>query len=180
MHSLAREVFEETGLHMTRVVRQVGKGLEFILSSPNVIDDKNGVSKARNIFLKLTFEIEVAELEPAGLNDYSTTSPHHKEQSHLDETTSESTTFSAASADHPTSASSNSSSSSSSSTSTTSSASSPFYFPPIVILDPVEHQRYAWVTEESFHEQDSLYKYPTTSEHQRETILQAFALRNRS
>ncbi|KAL8937088.1 MAG: hypothetical protein Q9216_004603 [Gyalolechia sp. 2 TL-2023] len=55
LHSLAREVFEETGLRLTRVVRQAGEGIEWT-------DNKN--EKERK-WLKLTFEIEVAEIEPS-------------------------------------------------------------------------------------------------------------------
>lgn len=49
LHSVAREVFEETGLHLTRFIRQIGKGIEFINSR-------------KKQCLKLSFEIQVAEL----------------------------------------------------------------------------------------------------------------------
>ncbi|KAL8932443.1 MAG: hypothetical protein Q9211_006309 [Gyalolechia sp. 1 TL-2023] len=52
LHSLAREVFEETGLRLTRVVRQAGQGIEWT-------ENKNGKECK---WLKLTFEIEVAEI----------------------------------------------------------------------------------------------------------------------
>lgn len=163
LHSVAREVFEETGLHLTRVVRQVGKGVEFT-SSANTVD-KNGVLKPRRVFLKLTFEIEVAELELEGLN-HSTTSRHHAGQFNAGEMPSDPASVNATSADPSTCASS-------------SSSSSPSFPPPsiVITLDPEEHQQYAWVTEESFNKPDPLNSYATISEHQRETILQAFALR---
>ena len=162
LHSVAREVFEETGLHLTRFVRQVGKGVEFT-SSSNIVDE-NGVLKPRRVFLKLTFAIEVAELEFGGLN-HSLTSRHHNGLSNVGEMPSDSASVDATSADPTTHAS--------------SCSSSPSFPPPSVVitLDPEEHQRYAWVTEESFNKPDALNNYATISEHQRETILQAFALR---
>ncbi|MCJ1230242.1 hypothetical protein MMC12_006914 [Toensbergia leucococca] len=48
LHSVAREVFEETGLRLTKFVRQIGQGVEF------------NINHLR--WLKLSFEIEVAEL----------------------------------------------------------------------------------------------------------------------
>ncbi|KAL6717272.1 hypothetical protein ACLMJK_005187 [Lecanora helva] len=52
LHSAARKTFEETGLHLTKVVRQVGdQGVEFITG---------GGTKR---WLKLSFEIEVEEFE---------------------------------------------------------------------------------------------------------------------
>ncbi|MCJ1405908.1 hypothetical protein MMC11_009139 [Xylographa trunciseda] len=52
LHSVAREVFEEVGLHLTRFVRHVGKGEEFKVGS------KNEPKRC----LKLSFEIEVLEI----------------------------------------------------------------------------------------------------------------------
>lgn len=52
IHSVAREVFEETGLHLQRVVRQVGDTEEFMVGS------KDGPKPC----LKLNFEIEVQEI----------------------------------------------------------------------------------------------------------------------
>ncbi|KAI4166579.1 MAG: hypothetical protein LQ343_007933 [Gyalolechia ehrenbergii] len=52
LHSLAREVFEETGLRLTRVIRQAGEGIEWT-------DNRNGKERK---WLKLTFEIEVVEI----------------------------------------------------------------------------------------------------------------------
>ena len=48
LHSVAREVFEETGLRLTRFVRAVGDGIQFTTG-------KN------DTWMKLTFEIEVQE-----------------------------------------------------------------------------------------------------------------------
>lgn len=52
LHSVAREVFEETGLHLTRLVRQIGRGVEFSV----------GRSGGPERWLKLSFEIEVTEI----------------------------------------------------------------------------------------------------------------------
>lgn len=52
LHSVAREVFEETGLHLTKLVRQVGNGVEFL----------TGSGGQRNPWIKLSFEIEVLEI----------------------------------------------------------------------------------------------------------------------
>lgn len=57
LHSLAREAFEETGLRLTRVVRQVGGGIEWTEEKKDVEG-----SLATRKWLKLTFEIEVAEV----------------------------------------------------------------------------------------------------------------------
>ena len=53
LHSLAREVFEETGLRLTRFVRQVGDVVEF----------QTGKGERRKYWAKLNFEIEVAEVD---------------------------------------------------------------------------------------------------------------------
>jgi len=49
LHSVAREVFEETGLHLTRLTRQVGDGLSLTF-------------KSGKPWMKLSFEIEVQEI----------------------------------------------------------------------------------------------------------------------
>lgn len=49
LHSVARETFEETGLRLTRLVRQVGDGITF-------------TSRGNRKCIKLLFEIEVGEL----------------------------------------------------------------------------------------------------------------------
>lgn len=51
LHSVAREVFEETGLHLTRFTRQVGNGVEF-------------KGRRKEQWQKLSFVIEVAEIPP--------------------------------------------------------------------------------------------------------------------
>lgn len=48
LHSVAREVFEETGFRLTRFVRAVGDGIQF-------------TTGRHNTWMKLTFEIEVQE-----------------------------------------------------------------------------------------------------------------------
>ena len=52
LHSLAREVFEETGLRLTRVLDQVGDVIEF----------QTGWGSRKKSWAKLSFEIEVAEV----------------------------------------------------------------------------------------------------------------------
>ena len=55
LHSAARETFEETGLHLTKVVRQVGdEGVEFT------------TEQGQKRWLKLSFEIQVMEVEGIG------------------------------------------------------------------------------------------------------------------
>lgn len=161
LHSLAREVFEETGLHLTRVVRQIGKGLEFGSRPSKAIVGGGGGdvgAKPSKLYLKLTFEIEVAEFDEPGGKDQPTSSRHYGGKSKADDTPKESPRSTATPTD------------------STAFASLP---PPSfnIILDPEEHQQYAWVTEESFNEQGPQGTYPTTSEAQRETILQALALK---
>jgi 8-oxo-dGTP pyrophosphatase MutT (NUDIX family) len=56
LHSVAREVFEETGLRLSRFVRQVGEGVEFVTPAAQ------GGSRQ---WLKLSFEIEAAEIPGA-------------------------------------------------------------------------------------------------------------------
>lgn len=57
LHSLAREVFEETNLRLARVVRQIGGGIEWTEEKKGA----DGTTEIRN-WLKLSFEIEVAEI----------------------------------------------------------------------------------------------------------------------
>lgn len=52
LHSVARETFEETGLRLTRFVRQVGNGTRWTTRTKS----------ANQTWLKLVFEIEVVEL----------------------------------------------------------------------------------------------------------------------
>ena len=56
LHSVARETFEETGLHLTRLVRQVGEGITF-------------TTRGNKKWIKLLFEIEVAELHGISTSD---------------------------------------------------------------------------------------------------------------
>ncbi|KAI9720166.1 MAG: hypothetical protein M1812_002984 [Candelaria pacifica] len=57
-HSLAREVFEETGLHVTRIVREVGPGERFQTGNPHS-------KQPPKTWLKLSFEVEVEEVTRA-------------------------------------------------------------------------------------------------------------------
>ena len=61
LHSLAREVFEETGLKMTRVVGQAGDLVQF----------QTGWGPRRKTWAKLSFEIEVAETQTRGRSSAS-------------------------------------------------------------------------------------------------------------
>jgi 8-oxo-dGTP pyrophosphatase MutT (NUDIX family) len=53
LHSVAREVFEETGLRLTRFVRQLGDGVQFM----------TGPKSHPKLWIKLSFEIRVAEID---------------------------------------------------------------------------------------------------------------------
>ena len=58
LHGLAREVFEETGLQLTRFVRLVGEAIEWTTTEEDV-----AVEESKNIkWLKHSFEIEVSEI----------------------------------------------------------------------------------------------------------------------
>lgn len=52
LHSVARELFEETGLHLTRFNRQIGPGVRF----------ETGREPQKKQWLKLSFEVEVSEI----------------------------------------------------------------------------------------------------------------------
>ena len=52
LHSVARELFEETGLRLNRFVRQVGDGIVF----------ETGPESKKKRCLKLSFEVEVSEI----------------------------------------------------------------------------------------------------------------------
>ncbi|KAL8871202.1 MAG: hypothetical protein Q9198_007465 [Flavoplaca austrocitrina] len=57
LHGLAREVFEETGLRLTRFVRLVGEAIKWTTT-----EGDGTVNKSKEIkWMKLSFEIEVAE-----------------------------------------------------------------------------------------------------------------------
>ena len=123
LHSVAREVFEETGLHLTRVIREVGKGVSFM---------------TKYKCLKLSFEIEVAEIEAGldrvgALKSQNTVAMGSSNEGGKDEV--------------------------------------------LVTLDPVEHQRYAWVAEENVKSPfESAEKLLFTTKDQEQTIITAFAL----
>ena len=61
LHSLAREVFEESGLKMNKVLRQIGDVLEFT----------TGWGSKQKRWAKLSFEIEVAEITDQGAHSSS-------------------------------------------------------------------------------------------------------------
>ena len=109
-HSLARETFEETGLRLTRFIRQVGDAVTF--TTPGGLK-----------WLKLVFQIEVLELHGewgigAGFADSVR-----------------------------------------------------------ITLDPEEHQKYSWATEDEIKQSTTNSgPYPTITEPQRQNMLQAFEL----
>lgn len=128
LHSVAREVFEETGLHLTKFVTDVGKGQEF-RTSP------------KKLWLKLSFEIEVAEINNLSEGDGQQAISSSSEISTVKYDTTESIP---------------------------------------IILDPTEHQKYAWVTEEELRQFTvRTGPYPLVTEDQRQTILEAFVLHDR-
>ncbi|KAI9752791.1 MAG: hypothetical protein M1835_001065 [Candelina submexicana] len=53
--SLAREVFEETGLHVTRIVRKIGPNIRFQTGNPRA-------KRPLKSWVKLSFEVEVEEV----------------------------------------------------------------------------------------------------------------------
>lgn len=115
LHSVARETFEETGLRLTRFVRQIGDGITF-------------TARGNKSWIKLLFEIEVAELHGKSVPEVA--------ESNISE-------------------------------------------PVLIRLDPEEHQKHAWVTEDEFkHCTVTSGPYPPTTEAQLQGILQAFALHN--
>ncbi|KAL9104566.1 MAG: hypothetical protein Q9163_000488 [Psora crenata] len=137
LHSAARETFEETGLKLTRFVREIGKGVEF------------GSRKKR--WVKLSFEVEVQELLLEGGNNHhgpAIVTPHEK-------------TVDGGEHGHP------------GGYADVASCGLPNYEDVVVTLDPVEHQRYKWVTETELRE---LADRIITSE-QFDVMLQAFALK---
>ena len=99
LHSVAREVFEETGLHLTRVIRQIGEGVAFT---------------TRQKCVKLSFEIEVLEI---GQSSIEKTGAGECSKSLLQ--TADTAENSTKEKEH--------------------------VVP--VTLNPVEHQRHAWLTE---------------------------------
>ncbi|MCJ1264280.1 hypothetical protein MMC22_004151 [Lobaria immixta] len=113
LHSVARETFEETGLRLTRLVRQVGDGITF-----STRGNKN--------WIKLSFEIEVAELHGVPIPKAA--------EGDVSE-------------------------------------------PVSIKLDPQEHQKHAWVTEDELKQYTATSgPYPSTTEDQYQGILLAFAL----
>ena len=116
LHSVGREVFEETGLTVCKFKGLVGEGVEF---STGVVDN---VKK----WLKLAFEVEVVQIPSHGHEPINGATALKMEDV-------------------------------------------------AITLDPAEHQRYAWVTEEEVGGR-GVGAYPITTEQQRQMMLQAFAL----
>ena len=67
LHSLAREVFEETGLKLTRLMGRVGDVVEF----------RTGWGSRQKSWAKLSFEIEVAEIK--GCDRHGAPAADHKD-----------------------------------------------------------------------------------------------------
>ena len=65
LHSVAREVFEETGLLVCRFNSLVGKGVEFV----------TGTGANEKLWLKLTFEVEVIEIPSHNTHGGSMSNP---------------------------------------------------------------------------------------------------------
>ena len=97
-HSVAREAFEETGLHLMRIVRQVGEGVAF---------------PTKQKCIKLCFEIEVSEVKQ------STGKSHAKDCGRSD----------------------------SQAINTSGSFITNGEYEVPIVLNPSEHQKYAWLTE---------------------------------
>jgi 8-oxo-dGTP pyrophosphatase MutT (NUDIX family) len=115
LHGLAREVFEETGLHLTRVV--------------DLIEMQECLWR-RGKYCKWSFEIEVAEIPPP----HRSHTPHQHDEKPADGVKDL--------------------------------ASIP------IILDPEEHQSFAWVTE------DKVNEYSITTKEQKWVIEKSLGIRN--
>ena len=137
LHSLARETFEETGLRLTRFVRQVGSGIDFV----------TGYGVREKKWCKLSFEIEVAEIEGGDLSRGQLVKHEevaakgdvgHRGVDGVDQAgeTGETNEVS-------------------------------------VTLDPAEHQAYTWVTEKELREGNFVF----IAVEQKDLMLEAFALR---
>lgn len=139
LHSVAREAFEETGLRLTKFVRQIGDGVEF----------NTGPKKREKKWLKLSFEIEVAEIPISEIEMYRDINHEYGHGLSHEGVTHKSPTL------HP------------------------VHGAIPVILDPEEHQRYAWVSEADIRRcySDS-DPYPIVTEYQHRVMLQAFDLHN--
>lgn len=139
LDAVAREVREETGLQLTRVVEQIGEGL---------------VGWSKRISLRLSFEIEVAEI-PACM-------------------TAESSLRSIPS-DHDRGTSSSSSSSWDDEESGQVSVSNNIVDDIPVKLNPEEHQDYEWVTEEELINGNETGKYTSMRKSLYQVLLDGFA-----
>lgn len=125
LHSVAREVFEETGLHLTKFVAEIGDGIELRTSE-------------NKLWLKLSFEIEVAEFnnpsEELSQQAISSVPKENPVEGNVMESVA-------------------------------------------ITLDPEEHQKYAWVTEEELRQHTvSTGPYPLTTEDVRQMLLEAFKI----
>ena len=132
LHSVARETFEETGLRLTRFVREIGKGVEF--------------ESRKKRWVKLNFEVEVQELW-----SYSGSGGHviEPEQGVVDRERVHSRGGEGAG------------------------ASVPGHQDIVVTVDPQEHQKYKWATEEEI--RDMAGQIVTTE--QFDVMMRAFALK---
>ena len=137
LHSLARETFEETGLRLTRFCRQIGSGIEFV----------TGYGAREKRWCKLSFEIEVAEIEGQDLNC-------GRSGGHGDVAAKEDVGYNGVDAVDGVGESEGVNGVS-------------------VMLDPAEHQAYAWVTEKEIRDD----KYTIMNAEQKGLMLEALALR---
>ncbi|KAI4213639.1 MAG: hypothetical protein LQ351_003863 [Letrouitia transgressa] len=62
LHSVSREVFEETGFHVSRIVREIGNGIAFTTPDPKAADGQRW-------WLKLGFIAEVQEVEKTKVDE---------------------------------------------------------------------------------------------------------------
>ena len=136
LHSLARETFEETGLRLTRLVRQVGSGVDFV----------TGYGARERKWCKLSFEIEVAEID---WEDVSCGKFGGHEEVAAKGDVGHSRVDRVDGAGEP---------------GGTNEVS--------VTLDPAEHQAYTWVTEQELKEGS----YVFVAAEQKDLMLEAFAL----
>ena len=137
LHSLARETFEETGLHLTRFRRQIGGGEEFV----------TGYGARLKRWFKLSFEIEVAEVDPSGSYGGAFGKHNHVAAEKGKGSDGVEVVDGVGAFDNMNGVS--------------------------VTLDPAEHQAYAWVSEEDI----KADVYDITTAKAKDLMLEAFALR---
>lgn len=137
LHSLARETFEETGLRLTKYIRQVGSGMDFV----------TGYGMRQKKWRKLSFEIEVAEIESDEIRG-GQSGGYGQAGAKVDVGEDDLERVNGSGEDGRGGE-------------------------VTVTLDPEEHQAYAWVTEKEI--KDGKYSFMTTE--QKDLMLESFTLR---